>query len=219
MDIIEAIKARKSIRCFLPKPVPADIIREILEIAVRSPSAMNTQPWEFTVVSGEAIETIKKENIETLLSGASPFAESDYQGIYKKRWVELAVDIFNLMDITREDSKKRSEWLQRGFRFFDAPAAVIISADQSLTGTFSLFDIGAVCQTICLAALNYGLGTCINGQCVVFPETVRKHTGIPDNKVIIIGIAIGYPDPSFPANQLVSRREPVDSITSWVGGA
>jgi len=218
MDLISAVQSRKSIRGFLPQSVPQETIREVLELAIKSPSALNTQPWEFTVVSGEILESIRRDNIECLLSGVPPHSpRSNYQGVYRQRQVELAVDIFQLMDIKREDREKRTAWLQRGFRFFDAPAAIIISADRSLEGTWWLYDIGVVSQTICLAAMNYGLGTCIEDQGVMYPQVISKHTGIPDSKEIIIGIAIGYPDWDFPANNLSSRREPLDKITSWLG--
>lgn len=218
MNLMEAILGRKSIRGYKPDPVPRPVISEILETAVKSPSAMNTQPWEFTVVAGEVLSNICRDNIEKLLSGTSPHTlKSTYQGIYRQRQVELAIDIFRLMDIKREDQARRAEWMQRGFRFFDAPAAIIVCTDESLAGTWSLFDAGAVSQTICLAALKYGLGTCIEDQGVMFPEVIKKHTGLPETKQIVIGIAIGYPDWDFPANQLISRREPVENITSWHG--
>jgi len=220
LDILEAVRNRKSIRGYKPDPVPREVLEGILSLAARSPSAMNTQPWEFTVVTGGVIDSIRKENTQALLSGEAPCPDipvESYKGVYKQRQVDLAVDIFRLMGIAREDGAKRMEWMQRGFRFFDAPAAVIISADRSIEGSLWVFDLGAVAQTICLAALDRGLGTCIEGQGVMFPRVIRKHTGIPESKNIIMSIAIGYPDWEFPANRLESGREPLDNITSWHG--
>jgi nitroreductase len=131
--------------------------------------------------------------------------------------MELAVQLFQLMGIAREDRDKRAQWRQRGFRFFDAPAAIILSADNSLSDSRILLDVGLITQTICLAALNYDLGTCIGVQGVQYPEVVRKFTGIHKSKRIIVSIAIGYPDWDFPANKLESKREPVESITTWCG--
>lgn len=218
MHINESVHTRKSIRGFKQDPVPKETIKEILDIATRAPSAMNTQPWEFTVVTGDVLDQIRQANVEQLLSDAPGLKHyhSSYQGIYRKRQVELAVQIFKLMGIAREDTNKRASWTQRGYRFFDAPAAIIISTDI-IDGAFVLFDIGAVTQTICLVAPNYGLGTCIGIQGVIFPDVIRKYAGLPDYKKIIISIAIGYPDEDFPANKLISRREPVDNITRWVG--
>jgi nitroreductase len=121
------------------------------------------------------------------------------------------------MDIPREDREKREEWMERGFRYFDAPAAIIITTDRSLTEGAPLLDIGAVLQNICLAALSFGLGTCIEDQGVLYPEVIRKYADIPDSKQLIMAIAIGYPDWDFPANSLESTREPVESITTWRG--
>ena len=120
------------------------------------------------------------------------------------------------MNIAREDREKRTEWMRRGFRFFDAPAAIIISIDNSLSEV-ARFDIGAISQTIALAALNYGLGTCIQGAGITYHEIIRKFTGIPESKQIHICLTIGYPDCDFPANQVNSNREPIESITTWCG--
>lgn len=217
MDVITAIKSRKSIRSFLPDQVPQHIIREILETALRAPSAINTQPWDITVVSGEVLAKIKAENVDQVLAGNPPQERDGYDGIYRQRRIDLAIDLFKLMDIKREDREKRTEWLLRGFRYFDAPAAIIISVDKSLSETFAFFDTGALTQTICLAAMSYGLGTCIEAQGTAYPAVIRKYTGISEDKELVIAIALGYPDTTFPANQLVSRRETVDNVTTWLG--
>ena len=220
MDVVEAIRTRKSIRGFRPDPVPKEVLRNILEIAIRAPSGVNAQPWEITVVAGEVLENIKRGNVEMAASGAIPSPNMRGQareGVYKQRQVDLAIQIFQLMGIAREDKAKRAEWIQRGFRFFDAPAAIILYVDKSLGEPGPLMDIGSLAQTICLAALNYGLGTCIEGQGVTFPDVVMKNTGIPESKRIIICIAIGYPDWDFPANKLETKREPVENIATWCG--
>jgi len=219
MNILEALHARKSIRGYKPEPVPRGILREILDIATRAPSTMNTQPWEITVVTGKVLDNIRQGNIEMLTSGAVPHAEtrfSPFEGEYRQRQVDLAIELFRLMGIAREDKEKRAEWMQRGFRFFDAPAAIILSMDRSLDESpLNLLDIGAIMQTICLTALNYGLGTCIEDQGIMFPEVVRRFTAIPESKRMVICIAIGYPNWDFPANKLESTREPLESFVTW----
>ena len=223
MDIVEAIRSRKSIRGYKTDPVPGEVLREIIDIAIRAPSAMNTQPWEVTIITGEVLDKIKKDNIEMVNLGVTPHPEAPhmrFEGEYRQRQVDLAIDIFKLMDITREDKEKRAQWALRGNRFFDAPAAIILSMDKSLDDSaMSFFDIGAIMQTICLAALKHGLGTCVEDQGVMFPEVVRKHTGIPESKRIMMSIAIGYPDWDFLANKLETTREPVDSVITWCGDA
>jgi len=220
MYVVEAIKLRKSIRGYKADPVPKEILSEILEIATRSPSAMNTQPWEFTVIGGEVLEEIKRANIEMLEAGVplNPGVPAkQLTGIYKQRQVELAVQIFEVMGISREDKAKRIEWRKRGYQFFSAPAAIIISADSSMAETGTMFDIGIVTQTIALTALNYGLGTCIHYQGVTFPDVLRSLAGIPESKQLIVCISIGYPDWQFPTNTLQSQREPSQNITTWCG--
>jgi nitroreductase len=220
MDVIEAIRLRKSIRGYKPAPVAKGVLREILNIATRSPSSDNAQTWEITVVTGEVLDNIRQGNIEMLASRAvrnPDFALGELEGVYRQRKVDLAIQLFQLMGIAREDEDKRAWWWQRGFRFFDAPTVIILSADSSLSESRILFDIGAITQTICLTALNYGLGTCIGVQGTMYPEVIRKFTDIPKSKRIIIGIAIGYPDWDFPANKVESKREPAESITTWCG--
>ena len=222
MDIVEAIRTRMSIRDFNPDPVPKEILKEILEIAARAPSAENSQPWEFSVLAGDVLDNVKQANIKSLNSGAPPNTDLHYEGwpsgsVYRRRQVEIAKQIFKLMEIPKEDKEKRARWMERGFRYFNAPAAIIISVDRLVHYPRPLFDIGAVTQNICLAALKYGLGTCIANQGVAFPEVLNKVAGIPASKRIMISIVIGYPNWDFPANKVVSTREPVENITTWCG--
>ena len=223
MDIVDAVRSRKSIRGYKPDPVPKEILKEILDIALNTPSAMNTQPWEITVVTGEVLHNIGKGNVEMANARVEPsqeLAHKPFEDKYRQRQVDLAIQIFQLMGITREDKEKRAKWYHLGYRFFDAPAAFILSMDKSLDGSLmSLLDMGAIMQTICLTALNYGLGTCIEDQGVMFPGVVRKYADIPESSRIIISIAIGYPDWDFLANKLESTREPVENVVTWYGDA
>lgn len=222
MDIIEAVKKRKSIRGYKPDLVPKEVLEQILELASNAPSAMNTQPWEFTVLTGDVLENVRQSNVALLNSGAPPNPEHvvtswPRESIYRQRQVNLAKQLFQLMDIPREDKEKRAKWLERGFRYFDAPAAIILSTDRCLSESGPLLDIGALIQTICLTALHFGLGTCIEDQGTMYPEVLRKYARIPESKRIIMAIAIGHPDWDFPANKVESEREPIKNVTTWLG--
>jgi nitroreductase len=222
MDVVEAIRTRKSIRRFKSDPVPKEVMAELLEIAGRAPSAMNTQPWEFVVLAGEVLKKIERANLDQLRSGVPRQPEHTVIGwqrgsVYWDRQVELAKQIFTLMDIPRNDKEKRAQWLERGFRYFDAPAAILLLTDKALSADAPLLDLGAVIQTICLAALNYGLGTCIEDQGTGFPEILRRLAPIPDSKRIIISIAIGYPDWEFAGNKLETTRRPLENYVTWCG--
>ncbi len=222
MDIIEAIKTRKSIRGFKPDPVPKEILREILEIAVRAPSANNTQPWEFIVLTGEALDKARQANLDafakwTPFTPGIPLPAGKWVEPYRGRQLALGIELFRLLGVGRDDSAGKIAWAEKGLRFFDAPAVILICVDESDEDTVYIFDCGTVAQTIALAALPYGLGTCIQRHITNYPEALRAAVGIPASKKIIIGIAIGYPDPDCPTYRLVSTRESVDAITTWHG--
>ena len=220
MDLIEAIQSRKSIRGYKPDPVPKKVLKEIIEIASRAPSSLNAQPWEFTVVAGEVIEKIKQANIENYASGVATHPDLSWHerltGKYRERQVALGIQLFQLMGIAREETEKKIEWTKKGLRFFDAPAAIILTIDESMRDV-AQFDIGTITQTIALAALHYGLGTCIQGQGLMYPDVVRKFTGIHESQRLSINLAIGYPDWDFPANNVQSERESGEIITTWCG--
>jgi nitroreductase len=222
MNVVEAIKTRKSIRDFKSDPVSQNILKKILKIACRAPSASNAQPWQFTVITGDVLENIRMATIEKLQAGQpfSPEWKVDQWppgSVYRRRQVEIAKQLFKLMEIAREDQQKRTEWIERGFRYFNAPAVIIITSDGSLPETRPLLDIGGVMQTICLAALEFGLGTCIQNQGVMYPDILRKFTQIPASQRIIVAIAMGYPNWDFAANQVASAREALENITTWCG--
>lgn len=220
MSVKEALWARRSIRGYRPDRVPGEVIKAILDIATRAPSALNSQPWEFAVVTGQPLEAIRKHNDRMLASGvpAHPdFPARPLEGVYRQRQVEVYAQLSRLMGFNPADKEAGARWRRHSFRFFEAPAVVIIYADAGLDTARTQFDLGLVSQSVCLAALEYGLGTCICLQGVSYPEKIREVTAIPDAKQIAIAIALGYPDRDFPANRLQSRREPVERITRWCG--
>jgi nitroreductase len=136
MDILEALATRKSVRGFKPDPVPREILREVLQISGRAPSAVNSQPWEFFVLAGDVIENIKGGNIEKVRSGAAPNPEHVVIGwppdsVYRQRQVALAKQLFQLMGIPMGDQEKKRQWMERGLRFFDAPASSSWSISRS----------------------------------------------------------------------------------------
>ncbi|MBT3312157.1 MAG: nitroreductase [Desulfobacterales bacterium] len=220
MELVNAIKTRKSIRDFKTDPVPRKVIKEILTTAVLAPSGVNRQPWEFAVITGHLLDKIKEANVQRLYSSGSSLGKTSTlppDSPYLKRQVDLARELFRLMDIEREDKEKRRIWMERGFRYFNAPAVIILLSDKSLPAEQVQLEIGGLMQTICLMALEYDLGTCIEGQGVAFPEILYEMLEIPEKKRIIMAIAIGYPNWDFPANNIETPREAVENITLWEG--
>jgi nitroreductase len=129
--------------------------------------------------------------------------------------------MFDVLGFGRDDKEQRLKWGLRGFKFFDAPNVIFILTDRSFysqeggQNVWPLFDCGLVAQNIVLLAVKHGLGTIIEVQAVMFPDVLRARLDIPDSKIIVMGIAIGYPDPDHPISKLRSERDPVDTVTKW----
>lgn len=216
------VRGRRSIRGFLDRPVARDVIAEVLELAMRAPSSLNTQPWNFYVVTGEPLDRIRAGNVERNLAGLPPSRElramNEYEGVHRARQVEIGKQIFGAMGIARDDREGRKDWVLRGFRQFDAPVTIIVTYDRALHGNdIALFDCGAVTNALVNAAWSRGLGCVVNSQGIMQSPVVREHAGIADDQVIMIAVALGYPDEAFPANAVVSRRKAVDEAAVFVG--
>jgi nitroreductase len=226
MDIAEVINQRKSIRAFKSDPVPKAILAEIMELALRAPSWGNTQPWEFAIVTGEKLEEIRQAFVEKAAS------EEDNPDIprprefpepYDTRRRVLGRKVLELKGISREDKEKRKWWVLQGLRLFEAPCVIYMCVDRSFyqqgdrLNVWPVFDCGLVAENMMLLATQYGLGTIAQIQAVAYPDVLRKVLGIPDSKLIVLGIAVGYPDWNDPVNQIHSEREPLDNVGTWYG--
>lgn len=222
MTYDDVILSRRSCRGYKPDPVPRALIEDVLTLATRAPSSMNTQPWHFTVVGGDALDAIRRGNTERMTAGVPQSREfrtgSAFAGAHRERQVGVAKQLFAAMGIARDDKPARDDWVLRGFRQFDAPVCVIISYDRVLADSDdTAFDCGAVATALVNAAWSRGLGTVINSQGIMQSPVVREHAGIPDDQVIMKSIALGWPDDSFAANAVVSERRPVAEAVRFVG--
>ncbi len=222
MEFEQLIKARKSIRGYRSQPVPRAVIEEIIEVAKWAPSSMNTQPWYVHVVTGAPLDRIREGNTRNMVQGVPPKRDfpmkEAYEGIHRKRQVDIAIQLFEAMGIAREDKERRTDWVMRGFRQFDAPVSLVLTYDKYLEpAAISHFDLGAISHAIVLAAWERGLGCVINGQGIMQSNVVREHAGIPDEQNIMICIAMGYPDDAFVANSVKSVREESAKFVRYVG--
>ena len=220
----EVVLGRRSIRGYLDTPVPRALIEEVLALAMRSPSSMNTQPWHFPVITGEPLDRIRRGNTENILAGLPDSREfrrgSPFDGVHRERQIGVAKQLFEAMGIARDDKEGRQDWVLRGFRQFDAPVCVIITYDRELDdGDDSKFDCGGVTNALVNAAWSRGLGCVINSQGIMQSPVVREHAGIPADQVIMKAVALGWPDESFPANAVVSHRKPLEEAVRFVGFA
>lgn len=222
MDYQEVVFGRRSIRGYQKKPVTKAVVSEVLKMAIRAPTSMNTQPWSFYVLTGDALDKVRKGNVERITAGEPDSREfrthGAYAGDHRQRQIEVAIQLFEAMGIERDNKEKRTDWVLRGFRQFDAPVSIVITFDKSIEGNdIAPFDCGAVTNALVNAAWSKGLGCVINSQGIMQSPVVREHAGIPDDQVIMMAVAMGYPDESFPANAVVSNRKTVDEAATFVG--
>ena len=222
MEYEKGVKGRRSSRGYKQDAVPKALIRDVLEMAMRAPSSLNTQPWNFYVITGNVLDEIRKGNVENILAGVPDSREfrggPGYEGIHRDRQIEVAKQLFGEMGIERHDKEGRQDWVLRGFRQFDAPVSIVVTYDRSIHGSdIAPFDCGGVVNAIVNAAWSKGLGCVINSQGIMQSPVVREHAGIPDDQVIMICVAMGWPDESFPANVVVSHRKPIEEAANFVG--
>ena len=222
MEFDDVILGRRSIRGYLDKPVPRALIEEVLALAMRAPSSMNTQPWHFHVITGAPLDRIRRGNTDRILAGEPDSREfrrgQPFAGVHRQRQVDVAKQLFSAMGIAREDAEARQDWVLRGFRQFDAPACVIITYDRELADSDdTAFDCGAVTTALVNAAWSRGLGCVINSQGIMQSPVVREHAGIPVDQVIMKAVALGWPDGNFPANAVISERKTVAEAARFLG--
>jgi len=218
MELLEGITTRRSCRAFKTTPIPKETTDHILEVASKSPSYTNTQPWEVAVVSGK-----KVNELSTILY---KIAESDtpanpdlptpreWPPELDKRAREHGAKRFRALGIERENKQQRKELRLLNFRFYGAPSVIFLFMDRALT-SWSIFDTGLFVQSIILAAHSFGLGSCLQASIADYPDTVRDFLGIPKTKLLVLGIAMGYPDLEAPINTYQSTRVSLKNFAKW----
>ena len=222
MKLEKVMRERRSIRGFKDEPVSKILLEDIIALANRAPSSMNTQPWHLHVLTGKPLEAVREGNTDRMLAGMTPVREIEdyaaYEGEHRKRQIEIAVQLFEAMGIRREDAERRQDWVMRGFRQFDAPVSIVVCFDRSLVkNTIAHFDTGAMTYGLVLAAWSKGLGAVINGQGIMQSPVVRQAAMIPDDQVILTCVALGWPDEDFVANSVISHRRPLENVTCFLG--
>ena len=229
MNILEAIRGRRSIRSFKTTPVPKKILEEVLDSSRWAPSGSNTQPWEFAVLGGKVMEEVNAllaQKVKTewdpdrltfkTFTPDIPFPE--FPEPYRQRAIHARnrIDSHQFPPGTPGIDARRAAYLLYGARFYGAPNAIIVCTERSICPK-AILDIGLVAQTIALAALAYDLGTCLMTTPVAWPEIVRGPLGIPETKLIALAIAIGYPETEAKVNNFERTREPLEALTRWCG--
>ena len=222
-----AITSRMSVRAFLPKPVPREILEHLLALASRAPSGTNTQPWKVYVMQGASRDSlVDKVCAAHDALRADPSLASEYReayDYYPEQWVSPYIDrrrengwsLYGLLGITKGDKDKMHAQHQRNFRFFDAPVGLMFTLDKVM-GRGSLVDYGMFLQSLMLAARGHGLHTCPQAAWNGFAKIILPHIGAGEGEMLVCGMALGYADPEDKVNGFHTPREPVASFTHWL---
>ena len=216
MDLFKAIEERRSARGFLDKPIEKEVLERLLYLATRAPSAINLQPWEFVVVSGEERKRLSRRLIKLLReknTTCGPAAKEPLPLYFKRRQKDLLDRITPCLP----EGTSFQEFINEGScNFYGAPTAVIITIDRAFA-SLHFTDIGITMGWFILAAHGMGLGTCPIGLIASFGDEIKELLSIPDTKEIVISIAVGYPDPEAKINQARSERVQLSDIVRWRG--
>ena len=219
MDTVRAVDAviasRRSIRGFLPDPVPPDVIAEILDVAARAPSGVNAQPWKVHVLTGPAL-TALSEAIVGVYDDPAAAAEhvADFNS-YPEAWVapyidrrrKVGWDLYGLLGILKGDAARMHVQVRRNYQFFGAPVGMIFVIDRVMARG-GILDFGMFMQNVMLAARARGLDTCPQAAFSTYHRVIRAQLGIPEDQMVVCGMALGRADPGAIENTLRTMREP-----------
>ena len=221
-----AIASRRSVRAFLPTPVPRQTIEDILAVSSRAPSGVNTQPWKVTVLTGEAKEALSRKILsahDANAAAGSTGADVGEYDYYPTEWAppyidrrrKIGWDLYGLLGIAKGDKPRMPAPHGRNYRFFDAPVGLIFTIDRVLRQG-SWLDYGMFLQNVMTAARGRGLDNCPQAAFIGFHKVIREHLKLPDSEMVVCGMSLGYADESAVENTLVTEREPVSTFTRFV---
>ena len=209
MTLVDAIRSRRSVRGYLPDPVPDDVLRQVFELAQWAPSNCNVY-----VASGALRDRLSTEMQRRVREGVAPDPDYEYRGDfvgeYRKRQVDCAVALYSEMGIARDDREGRQRAVMRNFEFFDAPYMAFIGMDKAF-GTTVAIDVGMYAQNLMLALVAHGLHSCPMGTMRNYPDLVREAFDLSEDDRILFGLAFGYEDTQVAANRTRTTRDPVAS--------
>jgi nitroreductase len=213
-ELDEVVSERRSTRLFLrDKPVPRELLKEALSLAMRAPSNSNVQPWRVFIVSGPRRDRL----VEALLEEAAvelPVTTGLPETFLPLRR-ELGALVYGSMGIARHDADARRLAQLRNWEFFRAPVGAVVCMHRDL-GLVDALGVGMFLQTFVLALTERGLSSCVQVSIAAYPDILRAHLGIPDELTVLCGMSIGYPDPAFPGNSLTVPRNPVDANVEFL---
>lgn len=219
MDVKQALQERKSTRAFEARAVEEEKIRAVLDAARHAPSGVNTQPWKVAVVSGEKLQQVTSAMESAFRGGQKGKMDYQYyplewQGDYKERRKACGLQMYQTLEIGREDKERQMDQWAANYRGFDAPVILFFLMDGVMeTGSF--LDYGMFVQSVMLAAQEQGLATCPQAALAEYPEIVKQQLGYAEDTVLIAGMAMGYEEKGALINSYRTPREEVDGFATF----
>lgn len=218
-SIESLLKNRRSVRGFLPTPVPPDQLQNVFALAQHAPSNCNTQPWVVHVVSGEKLETLRRVLPQNTMMGKMtpdfPY-NGKYDGVYKERQYDAANQMYSALNIPREEKHKRMEVFLRNYSFFGAPHVAFLFLPEPF-GLREAADVGMYAQLLMLALTANGIASCPQTSLGFHAEVVRETLGIEPSCKLLFGISFGYEDTQDPINQARVGRAALEENTVFHG--
>ena len=218
MDFYECLTSRRSIRAFTDRKVSKETLQKVLEAANRSPSYMNTQPWEVFVASGSKKEALAEALYRTASSGTAPNPDlpspKEWPEALTKRFMDHRLRRFKVLGIDPSDQEAMRKSYLANFQFYGAPCALFVGLDKSLA-SWSIFDLGLFTASLLLAIHDQGLGGVPQAASMAYPDVIRKELDIPSNISLILSVSIGYPDRESLINRYQSTRKGPDEYVRW----
>ena len=219
----QAITSRRSIRAYLPTPVPRQTIEEILAVAARAPSGTNTQPWKVHVLTGAARQRLSDRICAAHDDPAQRSQHTEEYAYYPTEWRSPYVDrrrkvgwdLYSLLGITKTDKARMHAQHARNYAFFDAPVGLIFTIDRVMQQG-SWLDYGMFLQSIMVAARGRGLDTCPQAAFTQFHRIISEELQLPPEEMVVCGMALGHADPKAIENTLVTEREPVAGFARFL---
>ncbi len=220
MELEQAIAGRRSVRAFLPQPVPQSTVARILEIASRAPSGTNIQPWKVHVLAGERRAALTRAILDVREAEGPDYkgrgTARKWEEPYISRRRKIGWDLYGLLGIERGD--KPAMWRQHGrnYEFFGAPVGLMFVIERDFHAA-SWLDLGMFMQNVMLAARQEGLDTCPQGAFLHYEDVVSEFLDLPETDALASGMSLGYADNNAPENALTTEREKVEDFASFNG--
>lgn len=218
--VLDALTSRRSIRAFLKREVPKEILEKILETAARAPSGTNMQPWEVVVLTGDALKNVADTLFAKAMAGDEGndnyrYYPRQFREPYLARRRKVGFDMYGALGIQRGENEKMNHQHALNFRFFDAPVGMFFFIDADLE-LGSWLDHGMFVQNVMTAARAFGLDTCPQAAFIRYHDEIKAMLGFGADKKLVCGMALGYADMSHPVNNFTVTREPLSAFARFV---